>query len=110
MAATESAEFADWLRKELKTRGWGVRTLARTINPANPEIPRRAINHYMRGSRPTEPYAVAIADAFGLDRSQVPVEEVARPGDPFHGPNSAAPPGDRGDRHAGARAKKGLAA
>lgn len=89
-------------------RGWGVRTLAKKINPQNPEIPRRALNHYMRGSRPTEPYAVAIAKAFALDRSDVPIEEAARPGDPFRGGSSAhAGEGDRAGRGKGAGARAG---
>jgi hypothetical protein len=95
-------DFAIWLRRELKVRGWGVRTLARKINPENPEIPRRALNHYMRGSRPTEPYAVAIAKAFALDRSELPIEEAAPTGDPFSGSSGEAPSSHRPDRRRGA--------
>ena len=83
MAAAETAAFGSWLRGELKSRGWGVRTLARLMNPENPEVPRRALNHYMRGSLPTEPNAAAIAKALGIPRSELPIEEGAPLGEPF---------------------------
>lgn len=69
--------FADWLRDQLKERGWGIRTLARKIDPGNYEVPRRALNRYMRGARPTEHYAQAIADAFGVDRDTIPLSQEA---------------------------------
>lgn len=89
-AETPQVSFADWLKSELEKRGWGIRTLARAIaaNEAmtDSEVPRRAVNRYMRGSQPSEFYAAAIATALGVDRDILPVaEEAARMGDPFRG-------------------------
>lgn len=80
---TAEVTFADWLRGQLEDRGWGIRTLARKMNPENPEVPRRALNHYMRGSRPDDKNAALIAQALGVDRDSLPIEEAARSGGPF---------------------------
>lgn len=84
MAAVDSSEtFADWLRDQLAARGWGVRTLARAIDPQNPEVPRRALNRYLRGSLPTAPYVDAIAAALNVSRDDLPLQEGALVGAPF---------------------------
>lgn len=102
--------FAKWLRAELDVRGWGVRTLARTIDSDNPEVPRRALNRFMRGSMPSEPYAVSIAEAFGVSRDALPIpKEAARAGDSFRGSGGAAS-ADRGGDGAGSDAGKGRVA
>lgn len=65
--------LADWLTAELEGRGWGVRTLARKMNPAEPEIARRALNRYLfEGSNPTEANRDMIAAALEVDPSEVP--------------------------------------
>lgn len=70
--------LAVFLREEIDRRknenggNYGIRTLARKINPSAPEVARRALNRYIfEGARPTLVYRVAIAAA--LD---VPVDEV----------------------------------
>lgn len=69
-----STPLAEWLRAEIDERpGWGIRTLARRMNPAEPEIARRALNRYMyEGSDPTETYRHLIAEALEVDPSEVP--------------------------------------
>ena len=65
--------LAEWLTAALEERGWGVRTLARKMNPAEPEIARRALNRYLfEGSDPNDSYRDSIAEALGVDSSEVP--------------------------------------
>lgn len=97
--------FAEWLREQLDERGWGIRTLARKIDPVTPEVPRRALNRYMRGSHPTEPYALAIATALGVPREDMPIEEAAPNGDPFRGRPRGSAPRTRRDTAGAAQAK-----
>lgn len=83
--------FAEWLREQLDQRGWGIRTLARKMSTEQPEIPRRALNRYMRGSLPTEAYAIAIAEALGVDRAEMPLTEAPL-GGPFRRDGSGGSP------------------
>lgn len=54
----------------------GVRTLARKINPAHPELPRRALNRYLHeGASPTRAYRELIADALGVTLDEVPDDD-----------------------------------
>lgn len=79
-AATPTT-FADWLGDQLTQRAWGVRTLAKQLNPTHPEIPRRALNRYLHeGAKPTESYRTAIAAAFGLSKDELPDDEGEEPG------------------------------
>lgn len=66
--------LALWLRAEIDERpGWGIRTLARRMNPEEPEVARRALNRYLyEGSNPTEANRDLIAEALGVDPSEVP--------------------------------------
>lgn len=71
-----STPFAGWLNEHLETRGWGARTLARKINPSEPENPRRAINRYLlEGRWPTDEYRQAIAVALEVDVDEMPTDE-----------------------------------
>lgn len=85
--ATAPTPFAQWLRSQLDERGWGVRTLARKIDPLDPEVPRRALNRYLAGSLPTEPNRAGIARGLGIRVEDVPgaAQEVAPLGDTFRG-------------------------
>lgn len=77
--------LAQWLDAALKERGWGVRTLARKMNPTEPEVARRALNRYLyAGSNPSEANRELIAAAFEIDAAEVPAE----PG-PFLGETAA---------------------
>ena len=94
-----STPFSEWLRGQLEERGWGVRTLARRIDPARPEIPRRALNRYLNGSLPTEANRIGLARGLGIDVADVPSQEVSPvQGDPFRevrgGAAPAVPDGD----------------
>lgn len=90
MGQTQTAPptFAQWLRAQIDERGWGVRTLARRMNPAEPEIARRALNRYLCGSLPTDTYRQQLADGLGIPVADVPSAagplEVALT-DPFRG-------------------------
>lgn len=66
--------LARWLRAEIDERpNWGIRTLARQMNPDEPEIARRALNRYMyEGADPSDAYRDQIAAALGVDPSEVP--------------------------------------
>ena len=76
--------FAAWLREELGSRDWGLRTLARRINPDEPEVARRALNRFMKGTWPTARYREQIANALEVDEQEIPRQEVAaESGDPF---------------------------
>lgn len=81
MATVEPLAFSDWLSQQLAARNWGVRTLARKINPADPEPPRRTLNRYLHeGKQPTPLFREAIAEAFGIALADVPAEEAAPSG------------------------------
>ncbi|MCR4340950.1 MAG: hypothetical protein NUW01_13805, partial [Gemmatimonadaceae bacterium] len=82
---TAPTPFAQWLRGQLDERDWGVRTLARRMNPEEPEIARRALNRYLAGGFPTQAYRVAIAGALGIDEREVPGSGEGVPSDPFRG-------------------------
>jgi transcriptional regulator with XRE-family HTH domain len=69
-------EFGRWLCGELESRDWGIRTLARRINPGEPEIARRALNRYVHeGTLPSPEYRAAIADALGVDVDELPGDD-----------------------------------
>lgn len=75
MARTHAeTPLAEWLLRQLEDRGWGVRTLARRMDPdGDGEIARRALNRYLfEGSNPTEANRALIAVALGVDLSEVP--------------------------------------
>jgi hypothetical protein len=65
--------LAKWLDDELTKREWGVRTLARRINPDDPEIARRMLNRCLfDGSNPEEGNREAIAAGLNVPVSEVP--------------------------------------
>lgn len=65
--------LAEWLQAELLERKLGVRTLARKMNPDEPEVARRALNRYLfEGANPTEANRDLIAAALDVDPSEVP--------------------------------------
>lgn len=67
--------LARWLSDRLEERNWGVRTLARRMTPADPEVARRALNRYLyEGSFPDEANRALIADALAVDPSEVPTQ------------------------------------
>lgn len=76
MGQTETP-FAQWLRAQLAEKGWGVRTLARHMNPLEPEVARRALNRYLAGGLPTAAYRASIADGLGIGVADVPGHEEA---------------------------------
>lgn len=81
MGTTPLAEtaLAAWLRQQLDERGWGVRTLARKMNPAESEVARRSLNRYLfEGSYPSETNRQAIADALGVPVDEVPDDRPFR--------------------------------
>lgn len=64
-----NGEFAREVRAELRKRDWGVRTLAREMNPDNPESARRALNRWLSKDSPKNPNQAnraAVAVALGL--------------------------------------------
>ncbi len=69
MGTTEqqSRTFASKLRGELDRQGLGVRTLAKRIDPANPERTRRSLNKWLAGEhRPSAASRLAVAEALGV--------------------------------------------
>lgn len=72
--ALATTPFAEWLRGEIDKRdGWGIRTLARHMNPRDPEVARRALNRYLyEGAEPSGAYRVLIAEALGVAESGMP--------------------------------------
>lgn len=79
-------ELARWLRAALDERTWGVRTAARKMTPAQPEIARRTLNRILyEGSYPSDTNRALIAAAFDVAVSEVP----AAPG-PFPRERQAA--------------------
>ena len=74
MARTLAATpLAEWLRAELDERGLGVRTLARQMNPDEPEVPRRMLNRILyEGSYPSEANRDLLAEALDVDPTEVP--------------------------------------
>lgn len=63
----KAAQYGEWLRAVLDSQGIGVRTLARRLNPANPEAIRANLYRYLRGTTHPLPATQArIAAALGL--------------------------------------------
>lgn len=94
--ATAPTPFAQWLRNQLRERDWGVRTLARKMNPEEPEVARRALNRYLTGASPTAAYRNLIARGLGIDVSEVPDpdrQEVGPEADPFRRAGDGNPGG-----------------
>lgn len=66
-------DLARWLRAALDERSWGVRTLARNMNPDEPEIARRTLNRCLyEGSYPSDTNRDLLAAALGVAVSEVP--------------------------------------
>ena len=76
LAQTGRTPFGNKLRRELDTRNWGVRTLARAMadkanQPERTESIRRQLKTYLTTMNPSRPEAAsrhAIEDALGLKR------------------------------------------
>lgn len=61
------AGFSNKLRAELVRQGLGVRTLARKMDPAQPERARRSLNRWLNeGIKPSPANRVAVAVALGV--------------------------------------------
>jgi hypothetical protein len=73
-----STPLASWLDEQLTARDWGVRTLAKLMNPEEPEVARRALNRYLfDGSYPQDDKTVqAIAASLDLPVAEVPPSPV----------------------------------
>ena len=77
-------EFRDWLSSEMEARDVSRRELARRlatkhpkgVTPGTVETYRSAIKRYLAGTQvPIDSTRGAIADALGVDRSQLPEDE-----------------------------------
>lgn len=94
--ADASVSFSDWLRGQLKTQDLGVRTLARRIDPQNPDVPRRALNRYLAGANPQRENAERIALALGVPLESIPRKEARPLAETFRGgPGGGFAAGDR---------------
>lgn len=73
---TAPTPIAAWLKGELDARGWGVRTLAKRMDPENVEVARRAVNRVIHeGTNPSGPTRAAIARGFEIPESDIPSTE-----------------------------------
>ena len=71
-----SRTFADKLRSELERREMGVRTLARQIDPRNPERTRRSLNKWLAGEHePSQASRDSVTDALDLERGALDPDE-----------------------------------
>lgn len=73
MATKETPAFSARLRRELDSRDWGVRTLAREIatrrqQPERVESLRRQLRKYLDGTQPSPANRRLIEEALGLER------------------------------------------
>lgn len=60
--------YGSWLREQMAARGFTQRSLARALNPDDPETARRAVRRYLDDRMtPREPARVAIAAALGSE-------------------------------------------
>jgi hypothetical protein len=64
--------YAQWLERQMKERGFSTRSLARVMNPEDPEVARRALRRYLSGMVPQARTRVAIAEALGSAESEPP--------------------------------------
>lgn len=76
MATRETPAFSTRLRRELDSRGWGVRTLAREIasrrqQPERVESLRRQLRKYLDGTQPSPANRQLIEEALGLERDSL---------------------------------------
>lgn len=83
--AVAPTRFAGWLDEQLAAREMGVRTLAKEINRRHRgvaiEVARRALNRYLfDGALPTNSYRILIAEALGVDESELPSDNDEEPG------------------------------
>ena len=71
-------DLAHWLAdqiaaKKTEQESYGIRTLARAMNPGEPELARRMLNRVLYdGSWPNSAYRKSIADGLGIAVSEVP--------------------------------------
>lgn len=73
--------LARWLRTQLDEQNLGVRTLAKKINPADPEVPRRTLNRILfEGAYPSDTNRAAIASALEIPSEEMPSEDDEEPG------------------------------
>lgn len=87
---TASRSFRQKLRSELTQRGWGVRTLARTMAdregvPTRTESIRRQLKRYLSDSQPINPTVAtrrSIEEALGLERDALQSDEDDEESDP----------------------------
>jgi len=61
--------YASWLRERMNDRQLTQRSLAKLINPDDPETARRSIRRYLKGMVPLERSRRIIADALGSEDS-----------------------------------------
>lgn len=74
-------ELARWLRGQLDEQGLGIRTLAKKMNPADPEVPRRALNRVLyEGAMPSDANRRLIAVGLGVSPEELPSEDDEEPG------------------------------
>lgn len=72
-ASTASTPFAQWLKIELDQRGWGIRTLARKMDPDQFETVRRKLNMYVHeGVNPGAASREEIEQALGVSKGSAP--------------------------------------
>lgn len=81
-----NTDLAQWLHSQIEGRKaergqYGIRTLAREMNPVEPEIARRCLNRILyEGSEPSPPNKAMLAEALGVAESEVPAIRI-----PFQG-------------------------
>lgn len=76
MATNGNGSFSGKLRAELVRQGLGVRTLARKMDPAQPERARRSLNRWLNeGIKPSPANRVAVAVALGVSEDSFDAED-----------------------------------
>lgn len=54
MSTQTAPKYADWLRGKMEERGLTQRSLAKLVNPSDPEVARRALRRHLKGMVPLE--------------------------------------------------------
>lgn len=65
MGTTANETYAEWLQRKLEEQGLSQRQLGTRLTPNDPEIGRRAVRRYLKGTIPMERSRHAVATALG---------------------------------------------
>lgn len=67
MSQAANLTYGDWLRERMSEKGLSQRQLGTKLTPQNPEIGRRSVRRYLKGTTPILRTREAVSAALGTD-------------------------------------------